>query len=75
MQRYANLSGNSGVVAYGVGPDSITVKFVDGWRYTYTYESAGADNIENMKKLAARGQGLSAFISTHVRNDYAKKLR
>jgi len=75
MERYANQSGNSGVVAYRIGSDSITVKFVDGWLYSYTYESAGADNVEYMKKLAARGQGLSAFISTTVRNDYAKKFR
>jgi len=74
MQRYANRSGNSGVVAYLIEPDSITVKFVDGWRYSYTYESAGVDNVEYMKKLAARGQGLSAFISATVRNAYAQKL-
>lgn len=75
MQRYANLSGHSGVVAYQAGPQSITVKFVDGWRYLYTYESAGADKVDQMKKLAARGQGLSAFISTTVRNEYAEKFR
>ena len=75
MKRYANRSGNSGVVAYQVGTDSITVEFVDGQHYLYTYESAGADNVEHMKVLAAQGQGLSGFISKTVRNDYASKYR
>jgi hypothetical protein len=75
MQRYANRSGSSGVVAYEIGSDSITVRFIDGARYLYTYQSAGADNVEQMKKLAARGQGLSSFISTTVRNGYESKSR
>jgi hypothetical protein len=75
VERYANRSGNSGVVAYEIESESIIVKFVDGWLYSYTYQSAGADNVEHMKQLAARGQGLSAFISTTVRNNYAQKFR
>jgi hypothetical protein len=75
LERYPNLSGNSGVVAYQAEADSITVKFAEGWLYLYTYESAGADNVDHMKKLAARGQGLSAFISAVVRDKYAKKFR
>jgi len=73
VQRYANLSGNSGVVAFQADADSITVKFADGRLYLYTHESAGADSVEHMKRLAARGQGLSAFISTVVKNGYAKR--
>ena len=75
FRRYANRSGNSGVVAYEIGADSIIVEFVDGWKYLYTCESAGVDNVEHMKLLAARGQGLSGFISSDVRNGYAKKFR
>ena len=63
------------MVAYETGPDSITVKFAEGWFYLYTRESAGADNVAHMKKLAARGQGLSTFISTTVRDKYAHKFR
>jgi hypothetical protein len=73
MQRYANLSGNSGVVAYEAGADSITVKFANGRSYRYTNESAGVDNVEHMKRLAARGQGLSGFISSTVKDDYAER--
>jgi hypothetical protein len=75
VQRYANRNGNSGVVAYEIAADSITVKFAEGWLYEYTNESAGADNVDHMKRLAASGQGLSAFISTAVRDKYARKFR
>jgi len=74
VQPYANLSGNSGVVAYRIGTQSIAVKFKDGNEYLYTYGSAGPTNIETMKKLAAQGKGLSAFISTRVRNLFEKKI-
>lgn len=30
MERYRNRGGDSGVVAYEIGPDSITVMFSDG---------------------------------------------
>jgi hypothetical protein len=42
MPRYANLSGNSGVAAYETAADSITVRFVEGNSYVYTYENTGA---------------------------------
>lgn len=73
MERYANLSGNSGVVAYQTGADSITVEFANGQKYLYNYQSAGRANVETMKKLAAQGQGLSGFISTTVGNGYAER--
>ena len=73
MPRYANLSGSSGVVAYQTGADSITVEFASGQKYLYNYHSAGPANVETMKKLAAQGQGLSAFISNVVREGYAKR--
>ncbi len=75
MERYANRGGNSGVTAYEIGNTSITVQFQDGATYLYTYASAGANNIEQMKRLAIAGQGLGSFISTHVRKGYERKLR
>jgi len=74
MQRYSNRSGKSGIVAYEIGEDAITVKFVSGDRYLYTGRSAGITNISKMHELARAGQGLSTFISQHVRDDYAQKL-
>ena len=75
MEKYANLSGDSGVVLYEIGSDSIRVQFSDGARYLYSYTSAGAANIEQMKLLAKRGRGLNAFIRTTVRKKYARKER
>jgi hypothetical protein len=69
------LKGNSGVAAYESARRSIAVEFKEGSIYLYTYESAGEHNIERMKSLAAAGRGLSTFISRHVRNAYAAKLR
>lgn len=72
--RYANLSGKSGIVAYRIGQNSITVEFTGGIRYLYTIESAGAENIARMHALATAGRGLSTFISQHVHDRYARKL-
>ena len=63
MKRYRNLSGVSGVVAYGTGPDFIDVEFRGGARYRYSHRSAGQDKVEAMKLLAAAGRGLSTFIA------------
>lgn len=73
MIRYKNLGGNSGVVAYEYGDDYIRVGFKDGSIYLYTYESAGSSNIEEMKRLAENGQGLSSFINKNVYKKYARK--
>ncbi|HAV36845.1 MAG TPA: hypothetical protein DCX52_10895 [Massilia sp.] len=74
MQRYKNRSGESGVVAYDIAERSITVEFRDGDRYLYTDQSAGADNITEMQRLATLGSGLSTYISQVVRDRYARKL-
>jgi hypothetical protein len=74
LARYGNRAGNSGVVAYEIRRDSIRVKFLDGRIYTYTYHSAGRENVERMKLLARSGKGLSGFISTHVRDRFAAKF-
>jgi hypothetical protein len=73
MERYKNLSGDSGVVAYEIGPDFIKVRFSDGAVYVYDYASAGRHNIEQMKQLAGKGRGLSSFISTTVRQAFVRK--
>jgi hypothetical protein len=73
METYRNLKGDSGVRAYEIGRDSITVAFSGGAVYRYTYESAGASHVEEMKKLARAGRGLSGYISRYVRASYASR--
>lgn len=75
MTQYANLGGDSGVVSYEIGEDSITVEFRDGSVYLYDFRSAGQTNIEKMKELAIAGSGLNSFITRVVRKGYANKLR
>ena len=75
MERYKNLSGSSGVLAYEIVAGALTVQFVDGWKYLYSNRSAGAANVAQMCKLAAAGRGLCTFISQSVRKGYERKWR
>jgi hypothetical protein len=75
MEYYKNLGGSSGVAAFEVSNDSITVQFKDGSVYLYNYNSTGNRNIEHMKALAVAGQGLNSFIGRFVRKRYAQRLR
>ena len=75
MERYRDINGDSGILAYETGPDFIRVQFKDNSVYLYTNASAGSHNIERMKSLAAAGDGLNAFINTNVKKAYARKER
>ena len=71
MEKYRNLSGESGVVAYQEGKDFIKVKFMGSEQvYTYSYDSAGIRHVEKMKVLARKGEGLSTYISRYVKDKY-----
>lgn len=74
MQPYANNGGNSSVTAFEIDLESITVEFKGGVRYSYTYQSAGSQHIEEMKALAQAGQGLGAYIMRNVRQSYASRF-
>ena len=75
MERYRNMGRDSGIAGYETGPDFIRVHFMDNAVYLYTYGSAGPRYIEYMKRLAAAGSGLNAFINTTVKKLYARKER
>ena len=74
MPSYANLNGHSGVVSYETTRDSITLQFVNGDRYLYTYATTGRNAVDRMKALAKAGRGLSTFVSQHVREAYERKF-
>ncbi|CCF69590.1 hypothetical protein MOU_04604 [Xanthomonas citri pv. malvacearum str. GSPB1386] len=74
MQRYANRNGHSGVVAYALADDAIAVRFRSGETYVYTADSAGAEAVATMQRLATAGRGLSTYISQTVRDAYAGKI-
>jgi len=68
MARYLNISGNSPVTSYKINDSSITVAFRGATKpYTYSYAKAGSAHVENMKKLAINGAGLSAYITRNVK--------
>jgi hypothetical protein len=70
MEKYANLSGDSGVSSYEIGLDYIKVSFSSGSTYKYSYKKAGQSHVENMKKLAVEGFGLYCYINLYVKFKY-----
>lgn len=72
MERYGNIQGNSGVLAYEIHPDRIKVKFRAGPTYEYSHRRPGKHKVEVMKRLARSGRGLATYISQHVRDQYER---
>jgi len=75
MHQYRSANHNTGVIAYQITGDSITIKFRDGSVYVYTNKSAGPAAIDEMKALAKKGMGLTTYINQHVREHYQAKLK
>lgn len=69
MEKYLNRNGNSPVSYYQIAETSITVWF-GSKSYTYSYRKAGSYHVENMKRLAISGSGLSAYITRNVKMLY-----
>ena len=73
MERYKDIDNDSGIEAYEIGSDFINVKFHGTPKvYQYSYASAGQQNVETLKALAARGEGLNAFINKNVKYKYVR---
>ncbi len=73
MQTYKNIDNDSGVRGFEIAPTSITVWFDRTQKsYTYSYQSAGQSNVEQMKQLAIAGEGLNAFINKYVKFGYVR---
>jgi hypothetical protein len=60
---YNSKNKTSGVIAYKIGKDRITVKFRNNEIYTYTDSLCLKEDIETMKALALASEGLSTFIA------------
>lgn len=73
MQKYMNLDGDSGVDSFEIGERYIVVRFIKTVKlYTYSYDSAGKEKVEQMKKLALQGRGLNEYINGFAKFDYEK---
>jgi len=75
VERYKNVDGSSGVLAFDIGLDIIIVAFKNGNIYEYTSLSTGKQNLNRMAQLARSGSGLHYFINKHVRKKYARKIQ
>ena len=73
MKPYGNLSGDSGITDYEIGPDFIRVRFKSQETYTYDYRKPGPGAVERMKTFATSGRGLSTYISGFVKDQYSSK--
>ena len=73
MQPYRNLAGNSGVEAFDILRDGIKVRFVSGGTYLYDYRVPGRTRVEEMKRLARAGRGLSTYIAK-LGPEYAERF-
>lgn len=75
MHPYGGPNGSSGVVAYLIEGDSITLRFVDrSTLYVYDANRPGLAAVHQMQRLAKRGSGLTTYINQHVRKNYALKI-
>jgi len=72
-EPYRNLSGDSGVTYYAIGPDFIAVQFHDPTVYFYDHTRPGRAHVEQMKTFAMGGRGLGTYINRHVRKAFARK--
>lgn len=71
MERYLDLDGDSGIHAYEIGDTYIRVQFDRTFKiYIYSYRSAGAGRVEDMKKLARNGDGLNSYIMRYTKKMY-----
>lgn len=74
VKPYADTQGNSGVAGFEYGTDWIDVAFKGSEViYRYTYRSAGKAHVEEMKRLADAGDGLSTYISQRINVRYESK--
>ena len=73
MTPYKNLSEESGVKAYEILDEGIRVQFISDDTYYYSHEIPGKNHVDEMKRLAEKGQGLATYISKNVRKNFDRK--
>lgn len=73
MRDYQNLAGNSGIQAYEIQRNAIVIRFNGGATYLYDYDSPGPIHVDEMKRLALAGRGLSTYIA-RFGGEYARRL-
>jgi predicted Ser/Thr protein kinase len=73
MEEYKG-SANGGISAFELQEQAIVVMFNDGKTYLYDYTKPGKQHVENMKRLAVKGKGLTTYINQNIRNNYSRMI-
>jgi hypothetical protein len=73
LQPYGNRHGGSGVRAWAITGDTLSVEFVDGAVYDYRRQDVGLRLFTAACAAARAGRGLSSCISRHLREGYAAR--
>ena len=74
MKTYQNKSGGAGIKGYENLQDGIRIQYNDGSTYLYNYKVNGQKQIEEMKKLADQGIGLTTYLQKYIKDEYAEKI-
>jgi hypothetical protein len=74
MQRYKAAGGPSGITAFEIGSDSITIEFRHAGTYRYDGTKPGLLHVAKMQRLAQIGRGLNTYINKYVKDNFAEKL-
>ncbi len=73
MQLYSE-NPRAGIHQYESGDDYIIVRWHNAsYDYKFTYMSAGKVAVDVMKLMAENKRGLSAYITTQVKDKFAEK--
>lgn len=73
LAPYGNRHGGSGVRAWAIVGDTLSVEFVDGAVYDYRRPDIGARLFTAVCAAARAGRDLSSCISRHLRQRYAMR--
>jgi hypothetical protein len=73
---YNSRNPSSGIANYEILDTSIALEFVGG-KYRYIYDAAkpGPIHLHAMIRLAEQGRGLATYVSQHVGDNYAAKIK
>lgn len=71
MERYKNIRGNSPIIYYELENDRITVWFKRNSKpYIYPEFKIGTSHLNELKRRAILGSGLSAYIIQNVKDKF-----
>ena len=71
MERYKNVRGNSPITFYEIENDRITVWFKGNSKpYIYPEFKIGVFHLNELRRRATLGSGLSAYITQNVKDKF-----